>query len=482
MQRMRRVLVILILAAAVRIGCAAEPVPYVDPQGDLALLVPAGWQLHREEEPPVVSTEVSLPRDGPIARAYLLSVASRGRLTAAQLPALAATLTKIGTAALRQDLHPLSTTSSDILFHGRPAVRTDVRASLGDDVYVAHFTVVLGKSHAYLLAAAASEKDAAGMAAAEQIVDSVGLETDRPMADRGLFTAASIAQVAAEIRDQRKADAAVLLPGEPPLTAGALRQLAAAAEQTQAMHLTVAEEEQLRQAMESDYRRASGSERASLVAAGARLGVPRTGPHDLPGRDTSSWAGVLAAAVERRNAILSPVRGVLPTLLAGEPVHTHLTDGDTDAAAEMLLFMWIAAGRPVQAVTPASLTATRDLIGIKFPVMASDEQYLFANASRVYAGVRAAWKSAPAERRAVMARSFGEVLDALGLREIDAPPAPPSSPPTTSGPSSTSRRPFERFEPDNTRAVALLAICWAFAAPAAPPVNDAGQQPRATGK
>lgn len=439
---MRRILPIFLAAAIGSSALGADPAPYADPDGTLALHPPTGWEVHREKADPVVSIEVA-PAEGPGPRAYLLCVTSKSHLSPEQLPDIAATLTKVGIVALREDSGLLSRTAADARFHGRDALRTDVRARVGSGTYVSHLTVVLGKSHAYLLAATAVEGDVAGMKAAEETLDSVGLESDRPAPDRGLFTAATIARVVDEVQGLSPADPSVLVAGEPPLTVGAVRGLAAAAEKSNAMHLTVAEEEALRGAVMATYRAAGGAERARLAAAGRQPVAP----------DGSAWGEAIGQAVARRGAVLQNVRGALPKAVAGQQIDTRLTDGDVDAAAEMLLFMWVATGRPPTAVTAASLTELRDSIGVEFPRMATDEQVVFANAPRVYAGLRAAWKSAAADRRAGMAESFAAVLDALALRQTAAS--------THAGREALPV--FERFNADPSRAASVLATCWAFA-------------------
>lgn len=456
---------VVLLCGAARLTAAAEPADYADPDGTLALRVPPGWQVHRETADPVTSTEIAPPGDTLGPRVYILCVTSHSRISPEQLSDIAALLTKIGIAALRQDGQLLSRSpAAPTRFHGRDALQTDVQSRLGDFVYGSKMVVTLGRTHSYLLAVAAPANDPAGMKIAQATLATVALESTAPAAGPGLWTPRTMERVVSLARGGAiDPDPALLVTGEPPLTAGAVRAWTRAVEEGTDARFTEAEAAAISDALVQTYRAGNGATRERLAREGTRtLAEVRTAAthggsaaarealeQHLPLSETSAWAKSVHDLLAQRSRKIADVRGPRRGLPDTLPVQTSVTQASLDASAEMMLFLWAAAGRKTDGLSPDDLVNIRDTIQVQFPQWAADYQYLFANAPRIYAGIRAAWKNSPPERRVALAKEFATDLDALGL------PAPAGS--------TTPSNIFDRLRPDNAKAAAVSASLWALA-------------------
>jgi hypothetical protein len=453
-----RMFAAIFLFGAARLAAAGEATDYAAPDGTLALRVPAGWQVHRETAAPVTSTEIAAPGDGIGPRVYILCVTSQSRISPEELPEVAELLTRIGIVALRQDGKLISRSpAAPLKFHGRDALCTDVQARLGNIVYVSKMVVTLGRSHAYLLAVAAPANDPAGMKTAQAALATVALESDKPAAGAGLWTPRTLERVVSLARGGSiDPDTAVLVAGEPPLTAGAVRAWTRMVVEGADLRFTEAEAAALGDALVETYRSGGGPARERLARDGPRAlaDIRAVAAHGdaaatrelldqyLHSAEATPWARTVRAALARRSEKRAEVRGPRPRVPAASSLNTALTRASLDASAEMIVFLWVAAGRKAGGLTPDDLANLRDSIEVQFPRMAADYQYLFANAERLYAGVRATWKSAAPDRRASLAKEFAASLDALGL------PASSSD--------AAAKSPFDHFRPDNAKAAAVI--------------------------
>jgi hypothetical protein len=440
MTAMRRALPLLLLLAFTPAHRAAPPADYADPEGTLALHIPDGWQVRREKADPLTSVEVAPPGDTVSPRLYILCLTSRSRISPEQLPDLAELLTKAGIVALRQDGQILSQSHTTTRFHGRDALRTDVQSRLGTITYTSQLTVVLGRTHAYLLAVASPANDPAGLKRAQAALATVALESAAPSEANGLWTAQALDRlVAAAHNAATTLDLATLVPGEPPLTAGAVRAWTRAAETAAHCHFTEAESLALETNITAAYRAAAPATREHI----ARDHPPTAATLNdfLQHESSQSWTQILPALAARRTEKIAAIKSARPSSAPATAANT-LTRSALDASAEMLAFLWIAAGRKADALTPETVADLRDTIEYQFPRLPADTQYLFANAEPIYAGLRHAWKAASPDQRAAYAKSFANALDACGL--TPAPTVPP-------------------FHPDNTRAANAATTLWPFA-------------------
>jgi hypothetical protein len=419
------------------------PADYADPEGTLALHIPDGWQVHREKADPLTSVELAPPGDTVSPRVYILCLTSHSRISPEQLPELAELLTKAGIVALRQDGQILSRSQTPTRFHGRDALRTDLQSRLGNITYISQLTVVLGRTHAYLLAVASPANDTAGLKRAQAALATVALESATPSEATGLWTPQALDRIAAAAHNTAATpDLATLVPGEPPLTAGAARAWIRAAETAAHCRFTEAEALALETAVIAAYRAAAPAAREHI----ARDHPPTAATLDdfLEHEPNQPWTQLLPALAARRTEKLADIKSARPPSAPATAANT-LTRSALDASAEMLAFLWIAAGRKTDALTPETLADLRDTIEFQFPRLPADTQYLFANAEPIYTGLRHAWKTASPDQRAAWAQSFTHALDACGLT--------PTTPPA----------PFPPFHPDNTRAATTATTLWPFA-------------------
>lgn len=88
---------------------------------------------------------------------------------------------------------------------------------------------------------------------------------------------------------------------------------------------------------------------------------------------------------------------------------------DLDASAEMLAFMWVAAGYDPTAVSPDALAIIKALIGEGFPQLPLEFQLLFHHGEANYQTIRADWETGDPLSRLLLVQKYRQLLATMGL-------------------------------------------------------------------
>jgi len=139
----------------------------------------------------------------------------------------------------------------------------------------------------------------------------------------------------------------------------------------------------------------------SRFESGAKAGMP--------------WAVAMKNAIDMRSETVANIKGDAPAFAQKSELDTEMSAADLETSLEMLYFMWVAAGRDANLVTPDAVTMVRSAIVQNFPTFPKEVQYIFANSQKVYSYLRGQWAQATPEQRVQLAQAFGQGLDTLGL-------------------------------------------------------------------
>jgi hypothetical protein len=225
----------------------------------------------------------------------------------------------------------------------------------------------------------------------------------------------------------------VIAVGEPPLTWGSVAMFSLLLHECFDAQLTEAEAELIAKNLAESYatsdlngRKALATEWKEMLealaggtSARAQVRTKLEARVQAAADAKIGWGIAVREALDRRTRVLQ--KSLYPRPAWADPsFDASMSVADLDASIEMLYFMWVAAGRDPRLVTLEGVAVIRVIFLQRFAQLPPDLQYALANAQKIYAGLRALWYTGDARQRAVLARSFGQELDGLGLPDPNA--------------------------------------------------------------
>lgn len=425
----------VLLPALLLMGLAGS---YVDPGGAFACTVPQGWSAAKTElGDGLFLTEVTDSDDEKAANVTLFVQNSPSDIDASQHGGIHDAFVGFLTQVLGEDGTIRSQKRSEVTFDGRKAARVDMTYTDEDGVSLAgRITVVVGKRNAVAVIASWRTGDAKGLKLATEVESSVAIESRTPRSGgssgSGLFSQASIAGAAQQMKGnfKRQPMGAVIVKGEPPLTYGSVANFVTVIEVLFDIQFTETEFLATQERFVEFYSKADAEGKRILANQGAELlKTLTTGTQEE--RDQSraegkavfenafrngaemgiGYAQVMWDAITRR----ANQMGTTTAKPAKDGWDQQISEGDIDATMEMLIFMWVASGRPTDEVTSEAVMTIRSGIIQGLPGFDPQLQMLIANAPKIYAGIRQQWAGASAQQRLAMAQQFEAALTEWGI-------------------------------------------------------------------
>jgi hypothetical protein len=408
---------------------------YADPTGAFACDVPQGWQTERVElGEGLAMTEIG-PQTEELAASLTVFVqnsptdielSQHGAIFQAFLDFLIQALSAEGSVRQGQKV--------DLKFDGRAAKRLELSFTDEDGkTAVGRVTVVVGKRNALAVVASWPKGDKSGEQKAIAVEGSLAVESrSARKGGGGVFSPDLIAGAAKQMKGnfKRSSMTTVLSPGEPPLTYGSVANFVTVIEILFDIQFTEAEFLATQQRFIEFYGKADAEGKRILAEQGAGLlKTLTTGTKDE--REASraegkavfenafrqgsemgiGYAQVMWDAISRRSNELGQVKARPKK----EDWDQQISEGDIDATMELLIFMWVGAGRPVEMVTQENVLEIRAAIIQSLPQFDPQLQLMIANAPKIYAGLRQQWASSNGAQRLTMSQQFEAALTEWGI-------------------------------------------------------------------
>lgn len=414
---------------------APLPGPYVDPGGAFACAVPQGWTAQRTDlGDGLALTEFADHNDEKSANVTVFVQNAGGDIPSSQYAAVNDAFLGFIVESLQGEGTVTNQKRSEVTFDGRKCARMDLGFTDGEGVQLTgRITVAIGKRNAVAVITSWRNGDDKGKALAAGLESTVKIESKTPgSGGSGLFSKDSLAAATGQMKSNfaRKPMGTVISQGEPPLTYGSIANFVTVIEILFDIQLTESEFAATQERFIEYYKLADGEGKRILAEQGASLLKTLTSG-TAEEREQSrqegkavfenafkngaemgiGYAQVMWDAISRRSNAIAQAKGQP----AKDGWDREISEGDIDATMEMLVFMWVGAGRPTEEVTAENVMAIRGMILQNLATMDPQLQMLIANAPKIYAGLRQKWAAGSLETRFAMAQQFDAALTEWGI-------------------------------------------------------------------